>query len=683
MVTHVGNRRSAFRCLESAHDIVGGRHPLAALLLTGAFCTPGFCAEDVLSLSIEQLLEVKVTGASRYAQKSGDVAASPQVLAGDEIRASGARNLAEALGLLGGVHLHSDGVYTRLGSRGFLRTGDFNARILLLIDGRRVNELAYDGAYLGEEGPIDVSLIDRIEYIPGPGSSVYGSNALFGVINVISRKPADMPTATANVELSNRRYARIETGVALKFDHGGAGMLQLSRFQAPGRHRDASELGGAIVSGQSAGKDSEWANRMYLRYDNGGYSLSGTYVNREINVANGAYVSAPEFANQPNRDRLASLDIAYAKVLSPTLTLSSHLAASEYTFRSLGFFKMDSGRVEDNVQKADARWIDAESKLVANWRADSTLVAGLEFTHVPKLEFSVTVPSLKKVLVDQRNSYDRWGIYAQNDWAVTTPFTLSMGLRLDGQTGRESVLSPRVGAIWRPAEATAIKFQNGVAFRNPNAYELYYNVPQLGYRTNANLLKERISSSELTFEREFGSGVSLRVSGFRNKIDNLIDFAVDPNDGALVFSNVGAALIKGIQADVQIVQVNGWRARLGATVQSSTPAETANPAPIRNTPRQLAHVALFSPRSLSAMGMHGSLIWQYVGPQHGNGRDFGGYGVLNTTLIADNFLPHWTGTLGIKNLLGKGYEYPLGDEFLQTGERGAPREFWLAVRYQF
>ena len=86
--------------------------------------------------------------------------------------------------------------------------------------------------------------------------------------------------------------------------------------------------------------------------------------------------------------------------------------------------------------------------------------------------------------------------------------TSSASLRLDSQSGRDSACSPHVGAIFRPADSTAIKLQHGVAFRNPNAYELYYNVPQIGYRTNPSLRAVRVTSRELTLEREFVLGAS-------------------------------------------------------------------------------------------------------------------------------------------------------------------------------
>ena len=659
--------------------------------LTLAHLASPAVAQDVLNLSIEQLLEVKVVSASRYEQKSSEIAGSPQLIKADEIRASGARNLGEALSLFGGVHLHNDGIYTRLGVRGFLRTGDFNARILLLLDGRRLNELAYDGAYLGEEGPIDISLIDRLEFIPGPGSSVYGSNAFFGVINIITKKAKDQPAAHAGFEIAEGRKQRYEGGLALKFDHGASGLLQVLHHASPGRQRSAQELA-RTASDLPAQRDAEWANRFYGRYDLDALSVSAVYVNREVNNANSAYFTQPS-AVQPNRDRLASIDIAYSVEATPTLTLATHLGASDYAFKSYNLNVPANGVTTDNVQISHARWVDTDIKAIAKWRPDSILVAGVEVTGVSSLDFEVVSPSLKKVLVDQHSQFTRWGVYAQNDWTPVSPLTLSLGLRVDGQTGRDSVLSPRIGAVYRATPTSVLKLQHGVAFRNPNAYELYYNATEIGYRTNPSLRAERVRSNELTFETEFGAGASLRVSGFSNKVDKLIDFLADPKDDALVFSNIGSATVNGAQADIYVAQRDGWRARLSATVQRGTENSGMGDGTktLSNSPKNLAHIALFTPRwqpmKDNAGTLSGSVIWQYVSAQQGaqQGRDgaVGGYSIVNTTLVADGLISGVSAQLGVKNLFDRAYVYPLGDEFVQAGERGSTRVFWLGAKVSF
>ena len=656
---------------------------LTVLLLLSLFVRLAV-AQDVLNLSIEQLLEVKVLSASRHEQKSSEIAGSPQLVKADEIRAAGVRNLGEALALFGVVHLHSDGIYTRLGVRGFLRTGDFNARILLLLDGRRINEMAYDGAYLGKEGPIDVSLIDRLEFIPGPGSSVYGSNAFFGVINIITKKAKDQPAAHAGFEIAEGHKQRYEGGLALKFDHGASDLLQVSHCASPGRQRSAQELA-CTANDLPAGRDAEWANRFYGCYDLDALRVSVVYVNREVNNANSVYFTQPS-AVQPNRDRLASVDVAYSIEATPTLTLAMHLGASDYAFKSYNLNEPADGVTTDNVQISHAHWVDADIKAIAKWRLDSILVAGVEITRVSNLDFKVISSSMQKVLVDQQSQFTRWGVYAQNDWTAVSPFTLSLGLRLDGRTGRDSVPSPRIGAVYRASPTSVLKLQLGVAFRNPNAYELYHNATEIGYRTNPSIRAERVRSKELTFETKFGAGASLRLSGFNNKVDKLIDFLTDPKDDALVFSNIESATVNGAQADMYVVQRDGWRACISATVQCGTENSGSGGGNkiLGNSPKNLAHITLFTPRWQAITGnvgtLSGSVIWQYMGAQQGRDAALGGSDIVNATLVADNLFSGMSAQLGIKNLFDRAYVYPLDDEFVQAAERGSTRVFGFGAK---
>ena len=76
--------------------------------------------------------------------------------------------------------------YTYVGVRGFSRPGGYNSQVLLLIDGHRLNDIVYDSAGLGTDFPLDIDLIERIEIIRGPSSSLYGASAFLAVINVIT-----------------------------------------------------------------------------------------------------------------------------------------------------------------------------------------------------------------------------------------------------------------------------------------------------------------------------------------------------------------------------------------------------------------------------------------------------------------------------------------------------------------
>ncbi|MEZ5738121.1 MAG: Plug domain-containing protein [Burkholderiaceae bacterium] len=122
---------------------------------------------DLFALPIEQLMQVKVDAASGYSQSASEVASAPQVIDRSDIATFGYRSLQQIIGAFTGVWIQEDGYYARIGVRGFLRPADFNARILLLVDGQRANEIQFDSMGVGSDALIDVDLIERVEFIPG------------------------------------------------------------------------------------------------------------------------------------------------------------------------------------------------------------------------------------------------------------------------------------------------------------------------------------------------------------------------------------------------------------------------------------------------------------------------------------------------------------------------------------
>ncbi|MCL6471060.1 MAG: TonB-dependent receptor, partial [Ralstonia sp.] len=156
-------------------------------------------ATDLTALPIEQLMQVQVvTGASKYAQAANEAPANVSVITAADIKAYGWRTLADILGSLPGLYTNYDRSYNTLGARGFLRAGDYDTRFLLLIDGHRTNDPIFDQAAVGTEAILNVDLIERVEYVPGAGSAVYGSNALFGVINIITKRGRDIDGVQAS-----------------------------------------------------------------------------------------------------------------------------------------------------------------------------------------------------------------------------------------------------------------------------------------------------------------------------------------------------------------------------------------------------------------------------------------------------------------------------------------------------
>lgn len=131
---------------------------------------------DLTGLSIEDLMKIEVAsvyGASRFVQKVTEAPASIAIVTSEDIRTYGYRNLSDVLKSVRGIYVNYDRNYDYLGIRGFARPGDYNTHILLLVNGHRLNDNVYDTAPIGADFPLDINLIDRVEIIRGPSSSIY------------------------------------------------------------------------------------------------------------------------------------------------------------------------------------------------------------------------------------------------------------------------------------------------------------------------------------------------------------------------------------------------------------------------------------------------------------------------------------------------------------------------------
>src|SRR6266853_4917611 len=159
---------------------------------------------DVTAMSVEDLMNLQVTSVSKHTEKLADAAAAIFVLTQEDIRRSGAKSIPEALRLVPGLEVaRIDENKWAIGSRGF--NGRFDNKLLVLIDGRSVYTPLFSGVYWTVQ---DVMLedIDRIEVIRGPGATLWGANAVNGVINIITRaaKSTQSALATAGVGTDER-----------------------------------------------------------------------------------------------------------------------------------------------------------------------------------------------------------------------------------------------------------------------------------------------------------------------------------------------------------------------------------------------------------------------------------------------------------------------------------------------
>jgi len=176
-----------------------------------------------------------VTGASKFKQEVADAPSSISIVTADEIKRFRYRTIADVLAGARGFYATNDLNYQYAGARGFSIPGDYNTRLLVVIDGVPAQDSLSQAAGIGYDFPVDLALIDHIELIRGPGSALYGSGAFFGVINVITRKGRHI--RGLEVEAGGGSYqsysGRITYGQ--RFDNSSELLLSADGLQSNGR----------------------------------------------------------------------------------------------------------------------------------------------------------------------------------------------------------------------------------------------------------------------------------------------------------------------------------------------------------------------------------------------------------------------------------------------------------------
>jgi outer membrane receptor for ferrienterochelin and colicin len=176
-------------------------------------------AEDSTTDLQSLLSETVVVGASKAAEKGSTAPAVTTTLTADDMRRYGIRTIDEAIDFLSlGAVTSNPWRSPEVGSRGVLVPSDQGSHFLLLIDGHTVNEALFGAARFGRGAGIPLEIIDRIEVILGPGSVLYGSSAMLGVINVVTKQARDFAGTHLIVESDIAQTWRFSGGGGYEFN---------------------------------------------------------------------------------------------------------------------------------------------------------------------------------------------------------------------------------------------------------------------------------------------------------------------------------------------------------------------------------------------------------------------------------------------------------------------------------
>lgn len=637
-------------------------------------------------LSIEQLMEMRVDSvstASRREQKTWEAPASVSIVTRDEIKSFGYRSLADVLRSVPGLYTSNDRNYTYLGIRGFSRPGDYNSRVLLLIDGHRANDNVFDSALIGQEALVEVDSIERVEVIRGPSSSLYGSSAFFGVVNVITRRGGALDGMKLSAEAGSFDTFKGRASFGRKFESGLDLFLAGSYYDSRGQSRVYYPEFDAPQSnyGVAADLDYERAWHFLGHATWNDLTLSAGFNSRIKGVPTAAYASVFNDPRLRTLDRAGFVDLKYEHEFANELRLSVRIDYHRYDYQgTYPYDAADAGGpplVTVNRDEVTGEWWASEIVASKRFFNRLTLTGGTEFRHNFR-QFQANFDEGAPPTFFLNDNASSWimGVFAQGDLAIQTNLIFSAGLRYDHYSTFGDTVNPRLGLMYQPWKPTTFKLLYGRAFRAPNAYELNYTAPNT--LANPNLQPEKINTYELVWEQALNEAVKFSVSGFYYQVDGLV--SLDRSGPVLVFRNLNDAQAYGAETLVEAHWSGGWLARASYTAQRADDRETGSE--LSNAPRQLAKFHLRVP--LVKDRLFASAEIQYVGSvqavHDGRVED---YWVANATLLSYELIKGLEISASVYNLFDQRYAITGSEEHIQRLLPQDGRSFRIKLAYKF
>lgn len=504
--------------------------------LTGAALPSAALAQDTSEL--EGLLdESVVSSASKKPEATSAAPATSVSISADELRRHGIRSIDEAINYLAlGMQIEKFYHAAEIGSRGVLLSGDVGAHVLLLIDGHAVNEAWGATAYYDRGTGVPMEMIDHIEIILGPGSVLYGSNAMLGVVNIVTKRGKDFSGAHVVAESEVATSLRGAVGYGREFELAGEDaelVVELEQYEQRGPSLDYPEFEAAPDAvtglprpysaerpagiwggpGDDASKLSGSAGYLRMRAFGLELGLRGMLYRRSHPADSGNFDDPDSFV----RDRWLSLDLKYSATLSQLVQTSLRVYADHYDFRqdwgSNGAADCLEGQETGCMWRllGHSNWIGAEPQINFDWLQDSSLVTlvgvdGRLKSVGSDVNYYGFVDGQSPGPIGAFDESERsLGAYLQTTYHPIDSIGLNVGARWDADSRFGSALSPRAAATFAPWRGGALKLIYAEAFRAPTAWDVYYTDPRSQIAGGSEIEPEGVRSVEASVEQRLGT----------------------------------------------------------------------------------------------------------------------------------------------------------------------------------
>lgn len=496
---------------------------------TGAQTPRSGQLEELKQLSIEELVDTDVTSASRRIERLAEVAAAVTVFTGEDLRRMGVMTLPQALRLAGHLHVSQvSGPQYAISARGFaISTAN---KMLVLIDGRTVYSPVFAGVFW-EAQDVVVADIDRIEVTRGPGGSVWGANAVNGVISVITKRAADTRGTFVNLSAGTSVLG------PLAIRHGGrVGNAGSDRAYAKVRFEDAHQL----VSGVDAQDDFDFGQAGF-RIESGQSGTSFAFVQGDIYTGTTGLSNGAE-ANISGGNLLARWTQTYGGHISSVQAYYGH------TYRRVpNQYRGNLNTFDLDVQH---QWKAGRQNIVfgAGYRRydGDDLGDGPGFFFEPR----------------ERTSH-RLNVFAQDEINIAPGLFVTVGSKFERNEFTGFEVQPTVRARWSSANQSLwgavskavrvpTRFDTDLRFRLPGS------TTALLLTGSPTFKSEDVIAYEAGYRRQLFERLAVDIATYVNRYDELRTQELTPGS-PITLANMMNGLARGIETTTSAQLARWWQ----------------------------------------------------------------------------------------------------------------------------
>ena len=616
---------------------------------------------DALAMSLEQLADVRILSMPKFAENAAAIPSAVSILKRDDIRQFGWRTLGDALRTLQGINVTSDHSYDFAGVRGVSPPGDFRPRMQILIDGIAINENIYAGAPVDSSFPLDIGLIERIEVVRGPSASVYGGDAMFGVINIVTRSGHSLNGTELAAGWGTGLQKRLRASWGGRINDTDV-LVSATDYASRGHSLGLNDTNAGGQPERARGIRGEQGEQLFLRARGSDWRATVIHGQRERKVPTSAYGTILNDDAHLERDRYDLIDLAKDWTINSQTGFHQRLYFGQYEFDGRYPYDYSGTNPDDrrviNRDIASGRWWVIEQRLSSKaWRHQHWTL-GLEYRADFRqkqinddLGFGCYGSGNTPCLEDRRQRRQAT-LYLQDEINIGSQTLLTLGMRYDYLSHDGGFWSPRLGLVHNAGESGIFKLLYGTAFRTPTVYERYYSPTNFPYG-NPNLRPEKLESLEVTWEKRFLNTSRLTLTAFAFEIDRL--GSVDNAGMAINGSTVQG---RGLEAEVERWWRNGVRLRGGFSAQRASDHNGL----MDNSPTYMVKFNAAIPTGLPGLSAGLENQWVDARRTYGGQARVAAYNLANLNFMFAPTGQAWDLSFGIYNLFDHRYRDPVATD---------------------